>query len=133
MNVGKNVNIANGVLFGRGSKVTIGDNSGIGESSRLVCMAEIIIGRDVMIAPEVMILTGGHRYDIPGLLLREQAILVAPVTIGNDCWIGARAILLPGISICDRVIIAAGSVVTKSVTESGVYGGNPARKIRELP
>lgn len=131
--VGNNVNIAQGVIFGRGKKIFIGNNSGIGENSRLVCMDEICIGDDVMIAPEVMILTGGHGYEDRKLLLREQKIITAPVIIGNDCWIGSRAILLPGVSLCDRVVIAAGSVVTKPIFESGIYGGNPARKIKELP
>ncbi|CAG34765.1 acyltransferase [Desulfotalea psychrophila] len=130
--VGKNVNIAKGVYFGRGHNITIGENSGIGENSRIVCMEKVEIGCDVMIGPEVMMLTGGHGYTDTKLLLREQDIITAPIKIGNDCWIGARAIILPGITITDRVIIGAGSVVAKSIFESGIYVGNPASKIRNL-
>lgn len=132
-NVGINVNVARGVKFGRGSNIIIGDYSGIGEDSCIVCMDRVVIGSDVMIGPEVMILTGGHDYKKPNVLLRKQEIITAPVTIGNDCWIGSRAIILPGVSICDRVIIAAGSIVTKPIIESGIYGGNPARKIKDIP
>ena len=131
--VGKNVNIASGVRFGSGKKISIGNNSGIGENSYLVAMDTITIGDDVMIAPEVMILTGGHAYSNPELLLRKQLSLIAPIEIGNDCWISARVIILPGVSITNRVIIAAGSVVTKTISESGIYGGNPARKIKDIP
>lgn len=130
--VGKKVNIAQGVRFGSGAKIKIGDNSGIGEDCYLVAMAPISIGNDVMIAPQVMFLTGGHKYDDPSLLLREHESLTAPIEIGNDCWIGARAIILPGVKMADRVIIAAGSVVTKDITSSGLYGGNPAKKLKEL-
>jgi maltose O-acetyltransferase len=131
--VGCNVNIASGVRFGSGKKISIGNNSGIGENSYLVAMASITIGDDVMIAPEVMILTGGHEYNNPELLLRNHPSIAAPIKIGNDCWISARVIILPGVSITDRVIIAAGSIVTNSITESGIYGGNPARKIKDIP
>ena len=131
--VGHNVNIATGVRFGMGSKISIGDNSGLGENCYIVAMDEVRIGRDVMIVPEVMILTGNHAFEEPNLILREQKILTQPVIIGNDCWIGARAVILPGVSICDRVIVAAGAVITKSIVEPGVYGGNPAKKIKGIP
>lgn len=130
--IGSNVNIASGVRFGSGSLISIGDNSGLGERNYLVCMAPIKIGNDVMIAPEVMFLTGGHEYNDPAILLIHQPSVVAPISIGNDCWIGARAIILPGVCITNRVIIAAGSVVTKNISESGIYGGNPVRKIKDI-
>lgn len=130
--VGSNVNVAKGVKFGKGSNIQIGNNSGIGECSTIVNMADVIIGNDVMIAPEVLFLTGGHEYHNDALLLREQSRVMKPIIIGNDCWIGARAIILPGVTVSNRVIIAAGSVVTKDLPESGIYGGNPARKIKDL-
>lgn len=129
---GDDVNIASGVRFGRGNGLVIGNRSGLGEGSYIVCMDEVRIGDDVMIGPEVMILTGGHDYMNSDLLLREQVILTAPVKIGDDCWIGARTIILPGVSICTRVIVGAGSVVSKSIKEPGVYVGNPVRKIKSL-
>lgn len=52
------------------------------------------------------------------------------ISIGNNCFVGARTIILPGISICDNVIIAAGSVVTKTIyDDKSIWGGNPARRI----
>ena len=131
--LGSNVNIAKGVRFGKGAKISIGNNSGLGENCYLVAMDFISIGDNVMIGPEVMILTGGHDYNDPTKSLIAQNIITKPVVIGNDCWISARVTILPGISICDRVIIAAGSIVSKSISESGIYGGNPARKIKDIP
>ncbi|MGF1747117.1 acyltransferase [Vibrio cionasavignyae] len=131
-NVGKNVNIARNVSFGKGGIISIGDNSGIGEDSKLVSMGKIVIGNDVMIAPQVIILTGGHEYSDKTLLLREQPSVIKPVSIGNDSWIGARVTILPGVNIGERVIVAAGSVVTCDLESNGVYAGVPAKKIKSL-
>lgn len=131
--VGHNVNIATGVRCGMGSKISIGDNSGLGEDCYIVAMDEVKIGRDVMIVPEVMISTGNHAYEDPNLLRTERKMLTQPVNVCNDCWFGARAIILPGVSICDRVIVAAGAVITKSIVEPGIYGGNPAKQIKGIP
>ncbi len=129
---GSNVNIAKNVVFGRGDKIYIDDDSGIGEGSYLVSMDKIEIGKNVMIGPEVMMLTGGHDYKDPDKLLVDQKIICAPILISDDVWIGARAIILPGVSIGQRSIVAAGSVVTKDVGENVIVAGNPARRIKAI-
>lgn len=130
--IGKNTNIAKGVRFGRGAKILLGDNSGIGENSYLVCMDIINIANDVMIGPEVMILTGGHDYHQTDKLLREQEIITKPIIIESNVWIGARAIILPGVTIGSGSIVAAGSVVTKNVPNNTIVGGNPAKVIKNI-
>lgn len=130
--MGKNVNIASGVRFGRGTRLSIGNNSGIGEGCYIVCMDDVVIGDNVMIAPSVMILTGGHDYSDSELRLIDQKIITKPVGIGNDVWIGARAIILPGVKIGNRVIVAAGSVVTGDVPDNSIVAGNPAKVIKEI-
>ncbi len=55
-----------------------------------------------------------------------------PVTIGDRCWIGARAVVLAGVTICDDAVVAAGSVVTRSIDEPGMYAGIAARRVVEL-
>ncbi|MDQ7048321.1 MAG: DapH/DapD/GlmU-related protein [Enterobacterales bacterium] len=77
--------------------------------------------------PNVQIITVNHPLD--KIQRRENKNLVSDIHIGNDVWIGAGVIILPGVSIADEVVIGAGSVVTKNLDTKGVYVGNPARKV----
>ncbi|KPU45357.1 maltose O-acetyltransferase [Oxobacter pfennigii] len=126
--MGKNVNIRPGIKFAKGYNISIGDNSGIGDSSFLQDIGEIIIGNDVLMAPEIMIFTSNHEMK-RNELIRNQGIKVKNVRIGDDVWIGTRAIILPGVNIKNGAVIAAGAVVTKDVEEYSIVGGVPARKI----
>jgi maltose O-acetyltransferase len=127
---GKNVNLENKAFFGKGDLIEIGDNSGIG--TRCELYGKIKIGKDVMIASEVIILTRNHKFhrtDIPMILqgMDEEQ----PVIIEDDVWIGIRAIIMPGVKIGKGSIIAAGSVVTKNIGEYSIVGGVPAKLIRK--
>lgn len=130
--LGKNVNICTGTRFGKGSLITIGDNSGLGEGCYLVSMATISIGKDVMVGPQVMMLTGGHAYDDADIRLIDQKQLVAPIVIGNDVWVGARVIVLPGVTIGNRVVIGAGSVVTRSLPNNTICAGVPCKVLKKI-
>ena len=126
--MGKNVNIENGAFFSSGREIEIGDNSGLGLDCRVT--GPLKIGNNVMIGPDVMIFTQNHgteRLDIP---MRMQTGAKKPVSIGDDVWIAARVIILPGITIGNGAILAAGAVVTKDVPEYAVVGGNPAKIIK---
>lgn len=123
-----NINIEHGAYFGSGKDLEIGSNSGIGLNCRVY--GPLKIGNDVMMGPDVMIFTQNHetiRLDIP---MRLQTAPKLPVSIGNDVWIGARAIILPGKTIGNGVIIGAGAVVTKDVPDYAIIGGNPAKIIK---
>ena len=86
----------------------------------------IEIGDGVTIASDVMFLT--HDYSIHNVL--GSSTLFGRISIGDNCFIGARTIILPGVSVCNNVIVAAGSVVTKSVDKPySIIGGNPAKEI----
>ena len=127
---GKNVNIERGAQFSW--DLSIGDNSGVGVDS-LISFG-VTIGNDVMMGPECMIFTNNHgmeRRDIP--MWRQPSSALQPVVIGNDVWIGARVIILPGVHIGDGAVIGAASVVTKDVPPYGIVAGNPARLIRMRP
>ena len=130
--MGANVNVAASVRFGTGGKISIGNNSGLGEGSFLVSMDEIRIGDDVMVGPEVMMLTGGHEYTDPSKLLVDQGRVIAPIKIGNDVWIGARVIILPGVTIGKRVVVGAGSVVTKDLPNNSVCAGVPCKVLKTI-
>lgn len=125
---GKNVNIEHGAYFASGRDIEIGDNSGLGLNCRIT--GPLKIGRDVMMAPNVMIFTQNHetcRTDIP---MRLQTAPKKPVIIGDDVWIGASVIILPGVKVGSGSILAAGAIVTKDVPDYAIVGGNPARIIK---
>lgn len=126
---GKNINIEKGAYFGDGSQIEIGDNSGIGINCR-VC-GNVTIGNNVMMGPDVIILTRKHefeRMDIP--MIEQGHAPEMPVKIGDDVWIGTRSIILPGASIGKGAIIGAGAVVTKDVPEYAISCGNPAQVVK---
>lgn len=88
----------------------------------------ITIEDDVFIAPDVKILTEGH----PEEPARRHTLVVAPIHIGRNVWIGAGAMILPGVTIGENAIIAAGAVVNKDVAPNMIVGGVPARELREI-
>jgi maltose O-acetyltransferase len=89
------------------------------------------IGRYVLMGPEVMIFTSGHGHDRTGVPMIFQG-MTGPqsVCIEDDVWIGARAVLLPGVTIGRGSIVGAGAVVARTVEPYCVVAGNPARVVR---
>ena len=83
-----------------------------------------------MFGPNVTVATAGH--PILPELRKEGYQYNAPITIGKNCWIGAGAIILPGITIGDNVVIGAGSIVTKNIPSNVVAVGNPCKVLREV-
>ena len=125
---GKDVNIEHGANFGAGRGVEIGDYSGIGVNS---IVGAVNIGKDVMMAPEVVIITKNHRFsDLTKPMRLQGSIPHQPVIIEDDVWIGFRAIILPGRHIGKGAIVGAGAVVTKNVPPYAVVGGNPAKVLK---
>lgn len=125
---GTNVNVEARVDIGLGRSLKMGRDSGIGTRSRVEA-AEI--GDGVIMAPEVMILARNHRRDQPGVWIGRQGMEdVRPPIIGEGSWIGARAIILPGVTIGKFAVIGAGAVVSKDVPDYAVAVGNPARVVR---
>ncbi len=126
---GTNVNIETGAYFGRGENIRIGNNSDIGIDCQI--WGTVCIGDDSFMGPEVVIRTNNHKFDRTDIPMRIQGFTEEqPVTIGDDVWIGQRAIILPGVRIGDHAIVGAGAVVTKDVPAGAIVGGNPARIIR---
>jgi maltose O-acetyltransferase len=126
---GTAVNVQHGAFFGSGAGIRLGDHSDIGVDSRV--QGPLTIGNDVMMAPGVMIYTSNHSFDRIDVPMRTQGNAEKrPVVIADDVWIGARVIILPGVTVGTGAILAAGSVVTKDVPPFAIVGGNPARVIR---
>lgn len=113
-------------------KVFIGKNTFIGHESIITGgLASISIGANCDISDRVSIFCGTHRIDIKGDRVAGEGI-GKDIVIGNGVWIGYGALILPGITIGDKTIIAAGTVVHKNVPSYTVVGGNPMRIIRKL-
>ncbi|UDQ97348.1 sugar O-acetyltransferase [Lentisphaerota bacterium WC36G] len=111
-----------------GYNIYIGDNIYINMDCLFLDSAPITIGNGSMFGPGVHIYTPMHPLDaVERSNLKEYAL---KVTIGNDVWIGGRAVICPGVTIGDGAVIGAGSVVTKNVPAFTVYGGNPAKFIK---
>lgn len=120
---GTNINIEKGATFSR--RLSIGNNSGLGVNSRV--QGKVSIGDDVMMGPDVLIYTTNHEFKSIDIPMRLQGYSQErPVVIGNDVWIGARVIILPGVTVGNGVVIGAGSVVTKDIPPYKVAAGCPA-------
>ena len=126
---GQNINVEKNADFGKGEGISIGDNSGLGVNCQV--RGPLEIGDNVMMGPDVRIMTAKHnttRTDIP--MCKQGHFPKQKVTIGDDVWIGASVIIMPGITIGNGSIIGAGAVITKNVPEYAVVAGVPAKIIK---
>ena len=113
-----------------GKHVHFGKNIYANFNLTMVDDGHIYVGDYTMFAPGVIVATAGHPI-LPEL--RETVYQYnMPVHIGKNCWIGAGAIILPGVTIGDQVVVGAGSLVTKDLPSNVVAVGNPCRVIREI-
>lgn len=130
---GGRIEVGNCALFSgvrlecwRGALIAIGDGTYLNRGTEIVAARSVRIGRDCKIARDVIIMdTDQHG-------IGDGSAPVAPVRIGDRVWIGARAIVLKGVSVGDDSVIGAGSVVTRDVPERSVVAGVPARLLRRL-
>ncbi|MBQ4119142.1 MAG: sugar O-acetyltransferase [Clostridia bacterium] len=113
-----------------GKHIHFGKNVYANFNLTMVDDTHIYVGDYTMFGPNVTVATAGHPI-LPEL--REKAYQYnAPVRIGKNCWIGAGAIIVPGITIGENTVIGAGSVVTKDIPSNVVAVGNPCRVLREI-
>lgn len=122
--------IVEGGCFFFGSDMTIGDYSMINHGCHFDTRAHIELGEGVAIASEVMLCTSTHDLGPPHK--RWGRYRAAPITVGRGSWLGVRAIVLPGVTIGEGAVVAAGAVVTGDLEPNGVYAGVPAKRIRDL-
>jgi maltose O-acetyltransferase len=126
---GRNVNIEQGADFYTGWEIEIGDHSSLGINARLPY--DLKVGKDVMMGPDVVMIGENHQSTKRDVPMRLQGYKTfPPIRIEDDVWIGARVIVLPGVTIGKGAIIGAGAVVTKDVPAYAICVGNPARVIR---
>lgn len=108
--------------------VSIGDGSFVNAGCWFEGSGLIMVGRDCLLGPQVLILTSTHPLGPGGEISRRSAR--REVSIGDGCWLGARAVILPGVTVGDGVVIAAGAVVADDCAPGGMYGGVPAVRLR---
>lgn len=112
----------------RDARIEIGSRTTIGFNTFIYASSEIIIGADCMIAPFVYLVDSNHGIKA-GIPMNQQPNIAQPIRIGDDVWIGAHAVILPGVTIENGAIIAAGAVVRDDVEVETIVGGIPAKFI----
>jgi maltose O-acetyltransferase len=115
----------------KSNNVDIGDHVYINERCSFDNVDCVTIGDHVHVGPEVLFGTSSHERG--DAISRAGGVILAPLVVSSGCWIGARAIVLPGVKIGEGCVVAAGAVVTKDCLPDGLYAGVPARRIRDLP
>lgn len=128
---GNGMRISTGVRMVYPQGISLGNNVGIAHDVTLDGRGGLQIGDDSIIGFESVVLTSTHMSKDKDVPIRKQGLFCAPVKLGKNVWAGARTIILPGVTVGDGTIIAANSVVSKSLPANTVYGGVPAHFIRK--
>lgn len=127
---GKNIYIRPPFYTDYGRHIELGENFYANMNCTFLDVNYIIFGDNVMIGPDASFYTAGHPTDAN---VRNTGLEFGlPITVEDNVWIGGHATILPGVSIGENAIVAAGSVVTKDVPKNTIVGGNPAKIIRQL-
>ena len=126
---GTNVNVERKADFGFGLDIEIGNNSGIGYKCKVP--SNIIIGENVMMGPNCIILNRNHSFDSKSIPMNQQGYKQCkPTIIEDDVWIGTNVIMTPSRHISKGSIVGAGCVLCKDFPEYSIIGGNPSKLIR---
>ncbi len=112
-----------------GAHTRIGRHVFINQNCTLYDLGGVDIGDDVMIGPNVSLITSGHPIE-PSR--RHAAVVAKPIVIGNNMWIAAGVTIIGSVTVGENSVVAAGSVVTRDVPANSLVAGNPARLIRSI-
>lgn len=129
--IGKRPSFYPGVWITPGRNLVVGDDVNFALDVLVGTAGGVTIGNRTLIGYRTQIHSSNHRVPSDGGSIFESGRDYAPVSIGSEVWIGASSIILPGVTIGDGAVVAAGSVVTKNVDPYTIVAGNPARKIRD--
>jgi len=110
--------------------IIIGDNTRIGLHNTVI--GPVSIGNNVNIAQGVVITALNHNFSEEGKRIDEQGVSLQPITIADDVWIGANVVILPGVSIGEHCVIAAGAVVSRNIPPHSLAMGVPAKVHKEI-
>lgn len=131
--IGKNLKTFSITTLENPTGISIGNNVWIGKNVALYGCNGIIIGDDVVIAKDVSLISGNHEYSNKTVKINKQGMQMnkPPIIIGNDVWIGEKAIILKTVNIGEGCVVGAGAVVTKDTPAFSVVAGNPAVIIKK--
>lgn len=110
--------------------VIIGDHTRVGLHNTII--GPVTIGSHVNLAQNIVVTALNHNFADPSLPIDAQGVSTNPVVIADDVWVGANAVILPGVTIGRHAVVAAGAVVTKDVPENCVVAGVPAKIISRI-
>lgn len=119
------------VVLTGADRLFLGDRASIARGATVDARGSLRIGDDTLIGFESVLVTHTHRSERTDVPIRDQGMYDDAIVIGNDVWIGTRAVILPGVTIGDHTIIGAGAVVAKSLPANVVAAGVPARVLRQ--
>jgi acetyltransferase-like isoleucine patch superfamily enzyme len=128
LSVGESIRLRMPLAIYHPEYISLGSRVDIGENVVIRGGGGVVIGNDVLIAAGTVITSQGH----PIIPPRWGRNISSPISIGNEVWIGANAVVLPGVTIGDGAIVAAGAVVSRDVPSYTVVAGVPARVIRTI-
>jgi acetyltransferase-like isoleucine patch superfamily enzyme len=137
----ENVTLEDNVIIGEGNilcptnknaRIVIGKNTGTNLSCMFYAVSSITVGENCLIAPRVYIVDNNHGIERDSLI-REQRSVAKEIRIGNDCWLGANAMVLAGVTLAEGTIVGAMALVSKDTEPYGIYHGIPARLVRVRP
>ena len=128
---GERIHIESHFRCDYGCNIHVGEDFYANFDCVILDVGEVRFGDRCMLAPQVGIYAATHPVDP---VERASGLeLGGAVSIGHDCWIGGHAVINPGVSLGDNVVVASGAVVTKSFGSNVILAGNPARVLREIP
>lgn len=125
--------IYQGAYLDHTQNITAGRSLAVNTGAFISARAPLSFGSGVLVGPNVVIVTSNHRYDMPDRPISEQGHELGAITIGDDCWIGANAVILAGVNVAEGTIVSAGSVVTRDTEPYTIVAGSPAQRIGERP
>jgi putative colanic acid biosynthesis acetyltransferase WcaF len=128
--VGSGTLIGTSVRVAGPSGLVIGSRVTISRGSLVDARGGLVIEDAALVGFESILLSWTHRFDDPTIAVLDQGFEGLPIRVGRASWLGARSILLPGVTLGEEAIVGAASVVTRDVGPSVIVAGNPARPIK---